>query len=319
MRDLRCVMRPIEEVRVMRPIEELREKQSLTLDQKIDLTMKSIETFYGVMNGKVYVSFSGGKDSTVLLHLVRSRHPEVPAVFMDTGLEYPEIIEFVKTIDNVEVLKPKLSFYEVLNKYGFPFPSKEQALYIRQYTTTKSDKLKDVRWNGKNGRFKISNKWKFLAGPSCPYKISEKCCDILKKNPAHKYERLTGRKPFIGTMATDSRVRERLYLRNGCVVFEKGKEKSTPLSWWTEKDVWDYIKKNNIPYSSIYDTGIDRTGCIYCLFGVVQDKGNRFEVLKKLHPQLYKYCMENLKIGEFMEYVKDNTQKDRKDGKTNNA
>jgi 3'-phosphoadenosine 5'-phosphosulfate sulfotransferase (PAPS reductase)/FAD synthetase len=91
---------------------------------------------YGVDG--VYVSFSGGKDSTVLLHIVRDLYPEVKAVFIDTGLEYPEIRDFVKTFDNVDIIRPKLTFKQVIDKYGYPFFSKEVSEVVygaRQYLT----------------------------------------------------------------------------------------------------------------------------------------------------------------------------------------
>lgn len=75
---------------------ELRQKQSLPLESKIEMSLRRIKEWYSENQGAVYVAFSGGKDSTVLLHLVRSLYPEVPAVFVDTGLEYPEIREFVQ-------------------------------------------------------------------------------------------------------------------------------------------------------------------------------------------------------------------------------
>ena len=79
---------------------------------------------------KIYVSFSGGKDSTVLLDLVRRAIKDVPAVFIDTGLEYPEIRQFVKTIDNVIILKPEMNFRKVIETYGYPLVSKEVAQKI---------------------------------------------------------------------------------------------------------------------------------------------------------------------------------------------
>ena len=73
----------------------------------------------------MYISFSGGKDSTVLLDIVRQDYPKIPAVFVDVPTQYPELKEFVKTFENVEILKPKISFMEVCKRYGFPMFSKE--------------------------------------------------------------------------------------------------------------------------------------------------------------------------------------------------
>ena len=88
---------------------QLQQRKNLPLDLKIRMSQIRIKNWYDHWMGEVYVSFSGGKDSTALLHLVRSLYPKVPAVFVDTGLEYPEVRDFVKTIDNVIWLKPKKS------------------------------------------------------------------------------------------------------------------------------------------------------------------------------------------------------------------
>lgn len=82
-------------------VEDLRIMQSWSLQRKIQVTQTRIIEWYQKNNGKVYVSFSGGKDSTVLLDLARRIYPDIPAVFIDTGLEYPELRDFVKTIPNV--------------------------------------------------------------------------------------------------------------------------------------------------------------------------------------------------------------------------
>lgn len=109
-------------------IGDLYQMQSLPLSAKIQMTKYRIREWvdcYG--EDGIYISFSGGKDSTVLLNLVRAIYPEIPAVFVDTGLEYPEIRMFVKQYDNVEILRPKMNFRQVIEKYGYPFVSKEVA------------------------------------------------------------------------------------------------------------------------------------------------------------------------------------------------
>ena len=113
--------------------EDLRELQALPLDLKILKTKNRIKEYYDFFGGQVYVSFSGGKDSTVLLHIAREIYPDIEAVFVNTGLEYPEIQRFVKTFDNVTILRPKMRFDEVIKKYGCPIISKEVSQRIYEY------------------------------------------------------------------------------------------------------------------------------------------------------------------------------------------
>ena len=293
---------------------QLKQMQMLPLEAKIQKTLQRIKEWYEKFDGLVYISFSGGKDSLVLLYLVRTLYPDVPAVFINTGLEYPEIQEFVKTIDNVIWLKPKMHFTEVIDRYGFPLISKEQAQYIQQYRNAKSEKTKDTRMNGdKGGRFKISEKWKFLL--NAPFKISEKCCDIMKKNPVKKYGKETGRNPIIGIMAEESSKRVQNYLKFGCNAFDAKIPISRPMGFWKEKDVLLYIRKYKIPYASIYGdivilngklktTGAHRTGCMFCMFGVhLDDLPNRFQKMKLTHPKIHEYCIEKLELGKVLSYI----------------
>lgn len=107
-------------------IEELKYKQRLPLEIKVEMTKQRVREWVKEFGAEgVYVAFSGGKDSTVLLHIVREMYPSIPAVFVDTGLEYPEIRAFVKTVENVEWLKPEMNFKQVVDAYGYPFISKE--------------------------------------------------------------------------------------------------------------------------------------------------------------------------------------------------
>lgn len=108
--------------------DELKILQALPLELKVRKTQERIRewvNYYGTDG--VYVSFSGGKDSTVLLHIVREMYPDIEAVFVNTGLEYPEIQSFAKSFDNVRVLHPKMRFDEVIHEYGYPFISKEAS------------------------------------------------------------------------------------------------------------------------------------------------------------------------------------------------
>lgn len=294
--------------------QELIMLQSLPLDIKILKTKQRIREwidYWGQDN--VYISFSGGKDSTVLLDLVREVNSTIIAVFVDTGLEYPEIKQFVKSIDNVTILRPEMSFKQVIETYGYPMVSKEQANYLDDIRNS-TEKMKIRRLEGDSkGRFKLSKKWQYLI--DAPFKVSHRCCNIMKKKPVKKYEHDTGRVPFIGTLAEESSLRQQSYLKTGCNAFEINRPNSTPLGFWREQDILEYIYINKLPISKAYGevvkedglyktTKCDRTGCIYCGFGVhLEKEPNRYQRLQKIHPQLYDYCMNKLGFKEVCEYM----------------
>lgn len=296
---------------------DLKQMQSLPLEAKIIMSQRRIREWYEYWDGEVYVSFSGGKDSTVLKHLVETTPCvyDVPSVFVNTGLEYQEVRIFATSQPNVLVLRPKMRFDQVIDKYGYPVPSKEQAAFIQEYRTTKSEKLRNIRLNGnKYGRGKISKKWLPLI--DAPFKVSDKCCDVMKKNPFKLYEKETGRKPIIGTMACESARRRSNWEMYGCNAFEKKKPTSQPMSFWTEQDVLEYLVKFNLPYASVYGeikqdengkyytTGCDRTGCMFCMFGChLEKEPNRFQRMKETHPKQYDYCMNRLGLKEVLEYI----------------
>lgn len=327
--------------------EDLKMMQALPLDMKIQLTKDRIRSWVNTYGESgVYVSYSGGKDSTVLMHLVKQDYPDVPVVFCDTGLEYPEVRALA--IKNADVvLKPKMRFREVIEKYGYPVVSKEvskNVYYARSggAETVYYKKLFGLLKNDKGEKSAYCcEKWSFLY--EAPYRISNLCCDVMKKKPMMEYGHSEKRKAILGTMAEESRFRKQKWLETGCNGFEMDEPKSTPLAFWTEQDILAYILRYDLKIPSVYGdivsvdedgmeydcdlfsigklkcSGVNRTGCIFCAFGIAKDgEINRFQRMKETHPKLWDYCInggeydeagmwrpnkEGLGLGKVLDYI----------------
>lgn len=315
----------------MPTIDELKMLQALPLGIKIRKSQQRIKEwvdYYG--EDGVYVSFSGGKDSTVLLDIVRKMYPEIEAVFVNTGLEYPEIVDFVKQHENVTMIRPKKNFRQVLTEYGYQVIGKEVSQAISE-ARHKEDGVWMQKLNGmihgepiRCDKYNFS-KWKWIL--KAPFKVSHKCCYVMKKNPLNSYSKETKKQRITGQMAEESRLRMSQWMKKGCNSFESKNPGSNPISFWTNNDILTYIHTYRLPIASVYGdivpddsgqipgqeniydligdykeckfktTGCNRTGCMFCLYGAHLEKGEgRLERMKKTHPKRYEYVMGG---GEF--------------------
>jgi 3'-phosphoadenosine 5'-phosphosulfate sulfotransferase (PAPS reductase)/FAD synthetase len=302
---------------------DLKRLQALPWENKVLVSQTRIMEWYYRNEGRVFISFSGGKDSTVLLHLVRQQFPEVPAVFINTGLEYPEVVAHVKTVDNVTILRPKMSFRQVIEKCGYPVISKDVALTVAGYRRGAQWAIERMTGTERDGtkhefRERLYKKWRFLT--DAPFKISDSCCEHIKELPLARYGKAGQLVPFVGTLAVESRRRTDAWLKVGCNSFEGKRARSAPLSFWSEADILHYIDFYKIPIASVYGevikdgdgyktTKLERTGCMFCLFGChLEKQPNRIQQMAKTHPKLYEYCLRDFDKGglglrQVMEYV----------------
>ena len=319
------------------PKEAAKQLLALDLEDKEILTYEKLDQWYTAWNGKCYVSFSGGKDSTVLAYLAarylssfRAPPWELNLVFVNTGLEYPEIQRFVneyadwlrekfpRVTVNLVRLRPKMNIRQVVTKYGYSIVSKEVADCIadakRNPDGLRMKRLRGeaIRRDGKPSAYNCE-KWEFLL--YAPFGISAKCCSVMKKSPLKTYAHQADSQAMVATMAAESRLRMTYWLRTGCNAFDGKRPMGKPMSFWTEQDVLRFIVSRDLPIASVYGdivasdgendyeatlidcklhcTGCQRTGCMFCGFGSHLEKGtNRFERMKLTHPKHYAFCIE---------------------------
>jgi 3'-phosphoadenosine 5'-phosphosulfate sulfotransferase (PAPS reductase)/FAD synthetase len=339
--------------------EELQKRQALPLIEKIrwccEMYLDFVEV-HGTEN--VYHAYSGGKDSDVMVDIIEKLHqgkwndillpmhrflytllvegkPAPGKTFCNTGLEWPEIVEHVKNrYPETVVLKPKIGFTRFITTIGVAVGSKKIAMQIRRvkgYIEKPSSKneatrvlyLTGIKRDGSKGNSKIPEKWMKLL--NAPFKVTDKCCDNFKKDPFHEFEKITRKKPIVGTTAEESDQRTVSYMKTGCISWEKGKEQLRPISIFTKKDIWEYSEKYALKFCEVYydrtkeikqiDGSIklsfieaeDQTGCTFCLFGLhlePKHKANRIQRIAISNPKYYDIIINKCNLGFVLKWLK---------------
>lgn len=264
----------------------LNKRMAYPLELKIAMAKQRIQyaiNLYG--QDSCYIGFSGGKDSTVLSHLVNSMGYKIEHVYSNTRLEYPECISFAKKWCEKNDLKltfvlPDMLPTEVWKKYGYPMFSKDAAETLERIR-------RGLKVNEKK-RNRVRNLLKYKK-----VKLSSKCCQKLKKEPMKKWQKLNNKKvAILGTRAKESQMRRTVWVRKGCVYENHNNVICNPLIFWTEDDIKEYAKMNDIKFADIYYMGMERNGCYACGFGCHLTEENNFIKLKKYNPNLHANIMD---------------------------
>lgn len=294
----------------------------MSLDNKVTEACHRIEELYHETYGHCYVSFSGGKDSTVLLALIKMCEevwtiPEgsIPAVFSNTGIELGVTVDFVKWVkenyySNVVIIRPEVSFDWVMRNIGKPMKSKLKSQYLaRWHNGNRNEHVCRYLIEGKTivgnetWKLKISDKDMHMLHDDFPIKPSDQCCNYLKKKPFKKYVSENGIKgQMTGIRAEEGGARQlNINTRKNkgvdkiCTAIDKkGFIKKSPLIDWKDDDLEQFIEKYNVPLSEAYTVHkFRRTGCMLCPFS--RQLTHDLKYLHDCEPNRYKASMHWLK------------------------
>lgn len=260
--------------------------------------IKQINGQYDLENNS-YISFSGGKDSTILHYLIDLALPNnnIPRLFLNTGIEYQDIRKYVqemaKNDNRIIVLNSGVNVKQMLEKDGYPFKSKEHSnkLYrfnINGITPYITRYLTGLEKDGSTTKFKCPNILKYQFSEKMDFKISDRCCFKLKKDVAHKWA-TENKRPITLTGMRKEEGGQRANIN--CTAFNGTKlYKFHPLLVVSEEFENEFIKRNNIKLCKLYypPYNFERTGCKGCPFALGLQE--QLDAMEKYLPNERKQC-----------------------------
>ena len=223
-----------------------------------------------------YLSFSGGKDSTILHYLLDMALPNnrIPRVYVNTGIGLKVIDEFVselaKNDERIVIIRPKLPIKQTLEKYGYPFKSKHHSYMVEKYQRLGMIKgVKNYLGVGDNNIKKVCpKKLKYQFSEDFKIKISDLCCLKMKEEPMTDWAKENNKPIAITGIMPDEGGRR---VKAQCIVIKDKKTKFfNPLvkinkefeDWFLEKYKLKICKIYYPPYN------FKRTGCVCCPFSI---------------------------------------------------
>lgn len=267
-------------------LQELRTMQNLPLHKKIEQTRKTLSTILQ-QHRRPIIAWSGGKDSTVLLHIALDHNQDVDVVWCNTGVEFPECIHFVLEMRNkwnlkLHIAKPETTFWKVVNEFGWPMLGKGSS----------------GGWQSRAAYLERKGQHR-IAKATRDAQIAAACCRLLKEKPSDKlYRELEIDCVVLGSMVAESRQRFLIWAQKGDYYYahSEGRYKAWPMYAWTEEDVWEYHTISGLPHSKIYDMGHRRNGCWPCLMDI-RFPDNKLRALRLSHPKLWHFLIVNKGLG----------------------
>jgi len=287
--------------------QELKELQGKSLSYKIKYAEGKISKALNKLK-RPALAFSAGKDSTVLLHLIRKHNPDIDVVYGNTTIEFPECVKFAHRLKdewnlNFHEALPSVSFWWVVKNYGWPLLGKTYGVGGVAHKDSREKFFKRLQDEGKlTGQYKIQSE----------IPISSACCSFLKEKPSAKLQRKLGVDGvLLGILASESRQRMFNYLEYGDWYYAKSQKmwKCHPLSIWTDDDIWEYIKREGVPYASLYDMGFTdedgrrithkRNGCMFCGMDM-KYANNHLAIMRRTHPKAWRTIMLKMGLGQVL-------------------